>query len=152
MSLRYVAQPNVYGCAIACVAMVVGKTYDEMEAWLAEQGLTTARRERGLHDGIWLEALARHGLAYSQRYRCDPMTNAQRKHWPPDPFAPVHIVSARVAAGQHAIVWLASGSVLDPYRRERVTLADSDYLEISQVVGLYLVNGAAVTGCASEAT
>lgn len=134
----YVAQPNGYGCAIACVAMIVGKTYDEMEAWFAEQGMSRERMERGLYDAIWREALHRHGFADEQRYRCDPFTgHCDRPVWPPASFAPIHICCVRVAAGSHAIVMLADGAVMDPFKRERTSLAHPDYLGISQVIGVW---------------
>lgn len=134
----YVAQPNGYGCAIACAAMVVGKTYDEMESWLLEQGLSRERMERGAHEGIWLEMLARHGFAYVNRWRCDPFHNrCDRPVWPPEPFAPIHIFCADVTVGHHASVMLADGSVLDPFKRERTSLAHPDYRQIHQVVGIW---------------
>lgn len=96
----YVAQPNGYGCAIACVAMIVGKTYDEMEAWLVEQGLERARMERGLTDHVWREALAVHGYCYVQRFQCNAFTNrCDRSPWPPAPFAPLHIACVEVTTG-----------------------------------------------------
>jgi hypothetical protein len=135
---RYVAQPNGYGCAIACVAMIVGKTYDEMEAWLLAQGLARSRMESGLYDMLWLEALARHGFAWEQRYQADPFHNeCDRPMWPPDPFAPIHVCSTSVAGGHHAVVMLGDGSVLDPFKRERTSLRHPDYLNVSQVAGVW---------------
>src|SRR5678815_1007995 len=126
----YVSQPNSYGCAIAYVAMIVGKTYDEMEAWFLEQGLARERMEAGIYDVIWREALDRHGFTHVQRYRCDPFRNrCDRSDWPPAPFAPTHICCADVAAGSHAVVMLADGAVLDPFKRERTSLAHPDYLQ-----------------------
>lgn len=135
--VRYVAQPNGYGCSIACVAMVVGMTYGQAEEWLLAQGLSRARMEKGLHDGIFLEALGRHGFSYVQRYRCNPLTNSPRDEWPCAPFAPIHICTADVVAGHHAIVMLADGAVLDPFRRERTSLAHPDYRQIDQIIGVY---------------
>lgn len=134
----YVAQPDGYGCAIACVAMIVGKTYDEMKTWFVAQGLPRDRMERGSHDGIWREALERHDFVYVQRYRCDPFIGrCERPTWPPAPFAPIHVCCATVAAGSHAVVMLADGTVLDPFKRERTSLAHPDYQEITQVVGVW---------------
>ena len=134
----YVAQPNGYGCAIACVAMIAGRTYDEMETWFVDQGLARERMEKGLLDQIWREALDRLGFVYVQRYRCDPFVNrCDRPAWPPAPFAPIHVCCALVAAGSHAIVLLADGSVLDPYDRSRISLTHPDYLSFSQIVGVW---------------
>jgi hypothetical protein len=135
--VSYVAQPNDYGCAIACVAMIVGKTYADMEAWFLAHGLAPARMEKGVHDGVYFEALARHGFAYQQRWRCNPFTNVMRDDWPPAPFAPVHICSGAVAAGHHAFVMLADGRVLDPWTTTRTTIDHPDYLQVHSVAGVY---------------
>lgn len=138
MIVSYVAQPNGYGCAIACVAMIVGKTYDEAERWFLDQGLARERLERGVYDALWLEALDRHGFVYVNRWRCDPYHNhSDRPVWPPEPFAPVHIFCSDVAAGHHAAVMMADGAVLDPYKRERTAITHPDYLQIYQVVGVW---------------
>lgn len=85
-----------------------------------------------------MEALARHGFVYEQRYRCDPFVNGvQRAEWPPAPFAPIHMCSAQVPTGWHAFVMLADGSVLDPFKRERTTIEHPDYREVSQVLGVW---------------
>lgn len=135
----YVAQPNSYGCAIACVAMIVGKTYDEMESWLLSQGLPRGRMEQGLYDVLYLEALDRHGFVYVNRWRTDPFRNGCERStpWPPTPFAPCHICCADVAAGHHAFVMLDDGAVLDPYQRERTSINHPDYDPIDRVIGIW---------------
>ncbi len=138
---RYVAQPNGYGCAIACVAMIVDKTYDEMEAWFVDQGLARSRLERGITDHIWREALAVLGYVHVQRFQCNAFTNrCDRDPWPPEPFAPLHIACVEVATGMtgsHAVVMLGDGSVLDPYDRSRNTLTHPGYRGVAQVVGIW---------------
>lgn len=136
-AVAYVAQPNGYGCAIACVAMIAGMTYEEAEAWFAARGMERVRLQHGAHSGVWLEALDQLGFMYVQRYKYDAIRNGERDTWPPTPFAPVHICSARVVAGQHAVVMLGDGSVLDPYKRERVSLWHGDYLSVDNVVGVW---------------
>lgn len=136
--IEYVAQPNGYGCAIACVAMIVGKAYDEMEAWLLSQGLPRDRMEQGIHEGIYLEALDRLGYVYARRYRCDSFHNrCDRPVWPPEPFAPIHMCSADVPSGHHAFVMLADGAVLDPFKRERTAITHPDYRQVDQVIGIW---------------
>jgi len=137
MTPQYVAQPNGYGCAIACCAMILGKSYEEVEAWIAERGCTRERLEKGLWDGMWHAVMVAHGYSLVQRHKFDAL--AQRVHdvWPPAPFAPIHIACTTVSAGSHAAVLLADGSVLDPYKRERTTLTHPDYREVSSVTGFY---------------
>ena len=138
MKPAYVAQPNAYGCAIASLAMVAGKTYEEMEQQLVDWGLARERMRHGLHEGIWLEALDRLGFVYVRRYSADSFLNGPRTTpWPPAPFAPIHMCAAQVSDGSHAFVMLADGSVLDPWKRERATIAHPDYIKINQVAGIW---------------
>jgi hypothetical protein len=135
---QYVAQPNGYGCTVACLSMIVGTTYETMESWLLAQGLPRTRLEQGLWDGQYLEALDRHGFVYIRRYRCDPFINGQqRSEWPPRPFAPVHMLCVDVTAGHHAILMTNDGGILDPFKRERTTLQHPDYREIVVIVGVW---------------
>lgn len=134
---RYVAQPNGYGCAIACCAMILGKSYEAMEQWFLDAGCSRKRLEQGVWDGMYHSAMAQHGFSYVQHYHCEAISQVKRSGWPLAPFAPVHIVTTHVAAGYHAIVMLADGSVLDPFKRERTTLAHPDYREVSSVTGFY---------------
>lgn len=136
---EYIAQPNSYGCAIASLAMIAGKTYDQMEQWMLDQGLSRSRMEAGLHEGIWLEALGRLGFVYERRYSGDAFLNGPRTTpWPPAPFAPIHICAAEVPNGySHAFVMLGDGTVLDPFKRERTSLAHPDYIKVNQVAGIW---------------
>lgn len=137
--IAYVAQPNGYGCAIACCAMVLGKSYEEMEAWLVANGCALSRLEKGMHSEMWPEILGNHGYSWRRVYQADMLKNTRREAWPVPPFAPVHIAAVRVAGGSHAIVVLADGTVLDPYKRERTSLSHPDYLEVSSITGFYEV-------------
>lgn len=140
MSISYVAQPNGYGCAIACTAMIVGKTYDEMEQWFLDAGLARERMQKGIHVFIYAEALWRHGYVLRERWMTDPIKNTPGDWtWPPEPFAPVHICCADVAVGHHAFLMLADGTVLDPYKRERDSIRHPDYRKIESVAGVWKV-------------
>jgi hypothetical protein len=139
MIVSYVAQPNGYGCAIACMAMITARTYDEMESWLVEHGLARSRMVNGLHSEMWTQVLGDLGFANRRMWQTDTLTNVRRLAWPPVPFATVHIAATRVGEGSHAVVVLADGAVLDPYKRERTTLTHTDYLEVSSVTGFYPV-------------
>lgn len=136
----YVAQPNGYGCAIACTAMIVGKTYDEMEAWYLTNGVPRERMEKGLWSGIYRQALFRHGFVSHERWVNDPLRNGPGDWpWPSPPFAPFHICTADVAAGHHAFVMLEDGRVLDPYNVARTSITHPDYLAVDCVMGVWKI-------------
>lgn len=140
MNVAYVQQPNGYGCAIACCAMIVGKNYFQMEQWFLDNGLARERMEKGLWSGIYFEALWRHGFVRHERFRHDPIMNApSAAPWPPAPFAPIHFCTADVPGGHHAFVMLGDGRVLDPFKPERTSIAHPDYIDIACVMGLWRV-------------
>lgn len=140
IDLVRVAQPNGYGCAIACCAMILEKTYGEMEDWFLTNGLTRERMEKGVWSGIYREALYRHGWVGHERWFNDPLRNGPGGwRWPPAPFAPVHICAADVPAGHHAFVMLEDGRVLDPFKAERTSIDHPDYRHVDNVLGLWHV-------------
>jgi hypothetical protein len=136
---RYVAQEHPFGCAVACLAMIVGKTYGEMLAWLDAEGQPAVQRAKGLTAPVYCEALARHGCAVAQRHLVDTLTNERRASWPLAPFAPLHIAETMVSAGGHAVVMLADGTVLDPFDATRTSIAHPDYRQVNTIIGIWKV-------------
>ena len=134
-AVRYVAQPNDYGCAIACCAMVLGKTYEETEADLKARGF----KGGSIYESIWEQYLHEYGFAMTRKYRHDCIANKTRDEWPPEPWAPIHIVLLQATAGFHAVVMLADGTVLDPFKRERDTLRHPDYRAVDFVMGFHRI-------------
>lgn len=131
--LRYVAQEEPQGCAVACLAMILGCTYAEARARIhvdTSKGITST-----VYDGALVEA----GFALARVYRHDPVRGVKREAWPPPPFAPIHIASTETAQGGHAVVMLVDGTVLDPWDRSRTTLRHPDYLAVHCVAGIWRV-------------
>ena len=135
MKIEYVAQPNDYGCAIACCAMVLGKTYEETEAALAARG----HKGGAIYECIWEQFMHEHGFALTRKYYNDSIRGVPRDEWPPKPWAPVHIALLQATAGFHAVVMLADGTVLDPFDRSRTTLHHPDYKKVDFVMGFHRI-------------
>lgn len=123
-----VRQAHDYGCGIASLAMVTGQTYDEVRTWLLAhwpggQGGDTPAEDwlvkRGIYSGIADYYLGRHGYVWRKVY-----SGWQQHPWPPEPFAPVHLVMVRQPSNNsHYVVMRADGVVLDPLADEPKTLA-----------------------------
>lgn len=128
-----VQQPNDYGCMIACCAMVVGKTYEQVEAELHARG----DRRGAINEIICEQYIGEHGFAGFKKYKHDTVANKTRDEWPPRPFAPIHVCLVDVTAGPHGVVMLADGTVLDPWSEARTTLAHPDYKAVHNVVGYW---------------
>jgi hypothetical protein len=130
----WVGQKHANGCVPACVAMVLGESYEDVCAEL------TAQPQSG-HDGDW----DAHGIDYMPMDRLlgDRGYFIRRVFvawnldpWPPQPFAPVHIAQVNQPNGhQHSVVMDGVGRVLDPLRRD-VPLRLYDWPKVNNVVGL----------------
>jgi hypothetical protein len=105
MKLTHVRQEDMNGCGIACLAMVTGKTYQQVNADLT-------CRIGGITDWTLWTYLADNGYASAWKYPVCLYTNQPRDIWPPALWADVHI--AQVQNGTHFVVVLRDGEVLDP--------------------------------------
>lgn len=133
MDVPYIAQGDVDGCLVACVAMVTGCTYEEIRARVAPS------YQGGIHTVIAHDLLADLGYAVMVRYRHIPHLRRDREVWPCPPFAPVHICGVNVPSGHHAVVLRADGRVLDPWNPARTSLAHPDYRSVDHIDGIFKV-------------
>jgi hypothetical protein len=126
MQVKLVEQIDDRGCAIACMAMVLGKTYPEIIAgWKEPTG--------GDPDlGRKLKSETGSGLYYgdvvvnfAEVYGVPTLVKrlyfngTKQEPWPPQPFAPVHLCAVRVGrelkdSRSHFIVMDNAGVLFDP--------------------------------------
>jgi hypothetical protein len=113
----WVPQEDSRGCCVACIAMVTGKTYQEVKAWFEMDFNDRGTSQHGIE-----EYLVEHGYTWARKtlYRHN---NQQRTPWPPEPFADVHICEV-AGTSSHAVVLLRDGTVLDPLTPEPKRLTD----------------------------
>jgi hypothetical protein len=128
-----VQQRDRFGCALACLATVLGRTYEDVRDEIGDPG-------RGLTDGAWCEFLAAQGYAVQHLYRVHQLTQAKRDVWPAAPWAPVLLCLVDAGGpGGHLVVMLYDGTVLDPAGSgEPVTLAA--YASVMAMTGLFYVS------------
>ena len=81
-------EPN--GCTVACIAMVLGITYQEALSLV----LVPFSRANGTGLTMYVinDALGSLGYTYRIKLSSDYPELMPRTEWPPKPFAPVHIV------------------------------------------------------------
>lgn len=130
--MQIVRQEDFCGCVIACMAMVLGRSYESIKGEVGDPG-------NGFAYVTWKEYLGRHGYAVQMFFRYDPLTRSERVGWPLKPWTDVHFcaVDGGYGAGSHLVVLLRDGRVLDPMSDEPRML--SDYSGISYMAGLYKV-------------
>lgn len=90
--MNHVRQADRYGCGLACVAMVAGLTYAEVRGQIG--GWFNAPERRGVTHYVVLEMLGQLGFTYRFLWRTDQRTYEDREPWPPEPFAPAHVIGA----------------------------------------------------------
>lgn len=110
--VQYVRQEEIYGCAIACLAMITGQTYWEvkkdMNYWPDVGG-----KEGMSVDFVGASYLfEKFGYVAQTKYPTVGYTQAKRENWI-KPFAEIHIVSVQTT-GAHAVVMDAEGNIKDP--------------------------------------
>jgi hypothetical protein len=131
--IERIAQKQKCGCTVAAVAMVTGKSYEEVA-----RASTRDFDNDGVQLEDWLEYLFENGFTFHRLYRVTHLqgVNKERSVWPPEPFAPIHLCSVVSPIAAHAVVMLANGDVLDPAKPGTHRL--TDYKATHFVLGLYL--------------
>jgi hypothetical protein len=131
--IQRVQQKHLWGCELACVAMVRGVSYDEVFAACSPSQRAALERgeSRGpFRDGDWGVAhdLRAHGIRFAIRWPEKPV--ALDPIWRPEPRTAVSIYATSRSAevneidGLHAVVVLRDGTVLDPEFDPPPRLAD----------------------------
>ncbi len=132
--MEAVRQEDRFGCAVACVAMVLGRPYAAVRAALGEVG-------RGSTHDVWGELLIRESYALQHLYRVDQVARGPRPAWPLAPWAPMHLCAVDAGGpGALLVIMLANGAVMDPATSTLGRL--SDYRSVISMTGLYRVDAA----------
>lgn len=118
---------------IACLAMVTGKTYDEVLEEFA--GYWKDNSESGIGDDAFYQYLGQHGYLVQTFKRIYEPSQTQRAPWPPLPFAPVHVLGVDYMGEEHGIVMDNEGIIHDPYDQEIREL--SEYPIIYEIIGIW---------------
>ena len=135
--IAHIRQKDPYGCGVACVAMVAGVSYEDVQALL---GNWWNGRDQGMTHYVLFELLSHYGFAVQNFFRTNQLRYQPREPWPPEPVAPVSVAMTVTAQGGHFVVWLEDGTVLDPLCEGTHTLAD--YEGVRQVIGVHETEGA----------
>jgi hypothetical protein len=108
--MNYVRQEEIYGCSLACMAMILGISYKEIKAmWDPKYGATS-----GIAEFMRTSFLFTKGFISHTEFKCEAHTQRMREseEWV-KPFAPVHIAGVNTLNGPHAVVWFDE-KVYDP--------------------------------------
>lgn len=125
----HVLQKHAKGCLVATAAMVLGTTYDEA---LKEFGGRVPEME-GFDFGEFEQVIGEHGWAVCRRWHHMRVVGRDREVWPPEPWADLHQCEVETT-GNHSVLLLRDGRVLDPLTLEPKRL--SDYKRVFSVAAL----------------
>lgn len=127
---EWVRQEHLNGCAVATLAMLLGKTYTDIVTLLAESPHPIEpdgwhRVGTTQYHVDW--ALATSGAFIQRRFSA--------WGWSMEPFAPIHYAQVvQPSNNTHFVVVLEDGSVLDPMREGVYALGDWE--KVNQIVGV----------------
>lgn len=136
MIIERIQQRGPNDCGIAAIAMACGVPYEDVLP-LLNKGSGGGINETDMYD--WMLA---NGWAWQLVYRNQRLEHGkyqQREPWPPQPFAPAHIVMVRATQDWHFTVMDGAGRVFDPWTDDRKSLDHPDYRDISWVMGVWKI-------------
>lgn len=132
--IRFVQQKHELGCAVASIAMVLDREYDEIDL-LFERSFD----KQGLKSEQVRSIVCEHGFSVIEK-RADGFMNVQRSNERMlKPFADIHIVTAQPYADSklnHCFVMDAKGKIYDPSRG--VNPDPTGYYCVFNVLGFFL--------------
>jgi hypothetical protein len=150
MTVRHVSQEDPCGCVVAALAMVTGRSYEEVKAYFIGCDFQT----EGISHDDAMTYLGDTGYATQRRYwplpywvpdaktfewemqREGGLVQARRKPWPCAPWAPAHLMG--INGGRHCVVLLRDGTVLDPNQDAPRRIEDVGH--VSYILGVFQVS------------
>lgn len=121
-SINYVRQGELYGCAIACIAMILNKSYREIRSMFPPERGFGDRNGMTSHD--YISFMFTWGYIGMTVHACESHT--QRKREPNEwihPLSEINIVSTITEHGPHAVLWI-NGIVYDPNKEGFFSIED----------------------------
>ena len=135
LMVEWVRQEDEWGCFVAAMAMITGKTYAHVKA---ETGDIYKNKSASYYAAD--QYLTQHGYAYARLWAFNQFAqdadklNVPMTEWPPKPFAPVHLCLVTMSMG-HFVVMLADGTIFDPTVETEKHLTDYD--RVNWVTGIW---------------
>lgn len=126
IKIQHVLQKDDWGCAIAVMAMVTNRTYQETKEFFAD--IPEGRLMPHLQDA-WLRE---QGYIVERKHRYE-----SEGQWPPIPFSFVHTCEVQVkeeSVHAHMVVMVQNGEVYDPLTTELRIL--TDYFQVFSVASI----------------
>jgi len=138
--MQHILQEDEWGCSIACIAMLTGKSYTNMRNQVQKDFQeSTIGLTKGLSYLDCYPYFIDAGYAWQIKYRVHHH-NKQVDIWPPMLWAPVHWCEVQVTDSSpgHSILMLQDGTIYDPLTYNKRSL--EDYYKVGVVIGLHKVH------------
>lgn len=131
--IRYQAQKHEKGCALACLAMILGKTQEELDS-----SFLVDFKRKGITVKIIKEVLADNGLSVIEKEAKSFIERNKHNERMLEPFAHAHLVTVQPqvdAPNNHSVVMTRQGRILDPARKQ--IKSGKDYYYVVSTVGVF---------------
>lgn len=132
-----IQQKDEYGCAIACLAMILDDDYDDVKKDFCTNFATT-----GLDTEVTMQYIidnTSYGVVLVDFARIRRYKTLDRKEMFLKPFADCHLVKVKPRAEQlehaHLIVMDKDGKIFDPHSEANTSL--DNYYDIWAIVGIF---------------
>lgn len=130
---KFIKQEEENGCAIACIAMILGKTYaDVVKSFLNDFN------KQGMEIGHAISYLSENGVDVIRRGHQGYTTREANNLRMIKPFADIHYISFQQfcdSATNHAVVMLGNGKLICPTKKYKIE--EVSIYQIDDVLGCY---------------
>jgi hypothetical protein len=133
MKIRFVKQEHKFGCAVACIAMVLNKNYSEID-----KNFLNNFDVKGITFDSILHYLGENGFSVVYKTTRNYYEKDFAKKEMLRPFAPVHIIGVKPcfdSKSHHVVVMDNKGKIFCPQGIDEKEIKNS--YEIVEVAGLY---------------
>lgn len=133
MKIGWVGQKHDKGCVVACIAMVLGWSYDKVVIEFENDF-----NKHGTNTEFAKEFICEHGFSVIEKRGTGYIDVRQHNKRMMIPFAPVHIVTVQQFVDcpkqAHSFVMGASGEIFEPGDRDRKTIL---FYRVKHVMGFW---------------
>lgn len=128
--INRVQQKDRFGCVVACIAMITGRSYEEIKAMFPNKDFSKSGIAIDFEGNSYLNE---HGYLTRIIFPTIGYNQQKRFAWI-RPFAPVHIVRVISESGNsHAVVMDMYGDITDPFKEGVFALSDYDVKDITGI-------------------
>lgn len=130
---KFVKQEDESGCAIACMAMILGKTYEEIV-----KSFYNDFKKQGIEIKWVIDYLSANGVTVIRKGHYGYNDREENNKRMIKPFADIHYISFQQFVDiehNHAVIMLTNGKIICPTKKYKID--EVSVYQIDDVLGCY---------------